>query len=267
MTPARPVQGTRRAIRPDDAEQRRKAATKLRRRRRVRSYIQRLRRRLGLPQVILIQGVRYTERDLVPLHQAMSPRGSGVKEFVVRFPDGQGRMRIRCTRERIFADLFTDPRLSAYEHALARLRPGMRVLEVGSGTGSGSARIAQAVGPSGGVVALETDRESIRFARRRHRFDHLAFEIGSVETLRGELNGAFDAAFIQACDALTEEDLVEIWRCVTPGGWVLVQETRPTESAPCQSALEEVSAVKNPSPGVFIYDRAPEKQVPRHGAS
>ncbi len=261
MTPARPVQGTRRAVRPDDAEQRRKAASKLRRSRRIRSSIQRLRRRLGLPQVIVIQGVRYTERDLVPLHQAMSARGSGIKEFIVRFPDGQGRMRIRCTRERIFADLFTDPRLPACEHALARLRPGMRVLEVGCGTGSGSGRIAQAVGPSGGVVALCRDRESIRFARRRHRFDHLAFEIGSTETLRGELDAAFDAAFVHDDESLSVENLAEIWRCVAPGGWMLLHQARATGSPPDRPAFKDTASLENPAPGVFIYDRAPEKPV------
>ena len=261
MTPAKPVQGTRRAVRPDDAQQRRKAASKLRRSRRIRSSIQRIRRRLGLPQVIVIQGVRYTERDLVPLHQAMSPRGSGIKEFVVRFPAGQGRMRIRCTRERIFADLFTDPRLPACEHALARLRPGMRVLEIGCGTGSGSARIAQAVGPSGGVVALNKDRESIRFARRRYRFDHLAFEIGSIETLGGELDGAFDAAFAHYDESLTVENLAEIWRCVAPGGWMLLHQDQTTGSTTNQPAFKDTAGLENPAPGVFIYDRSPEKPV------
>jgi ubiquinone/menaquinone biosynthesis C-methylase UbiE len=185
----------------------------------------------------------------------------------VRFPDGQGRMRIRCTRERIFADLITDPRLAAYKNALPRLRPGMRALEIGCGTGSGSARIAAAVGPSGGVVALDQDRESIRFARRRHRFDHLAFEIGSTETLRGELDSAFDAAFVHANDAMTEADLKEVWRCVVPGGWMLLHESRPSELPPCQAALRQLAGIKIPSPGVFIYDRDPEKPAPRRGAS
>jgi len=261
VSAARSAQSTRRAIRPDDAERRRRAAERLRRSGRMRSLTQRLRRRLGLPQVLLIDGVRYAERDLVPLHRAVSPRGKGVKEYVVRFPNGRGRMRIRCTPSRVFADLATDPRLAAYEHGLARLRPGMRVLEFGCGTGAGSARIAHAVGPSGGVIALGTDRESIRYARRRYQFDHIAFELGGVESLHGELDGSFDAVFIHDAERLPQAQLKELWRCVAGEGWMLL--TRPPLGPTGNLAVDlpAVAQISHPAGAVYIVTR--RRQAPR----
>ena len=258
MSAARPAQSARRAIRPDDPERRRRAAERLRRSGRLRSFTQRLRRRLGLPQVLLIDGVRYTERDQVPLHRAVSGRGTGVKEFVVRFPNGGGRMRIRCTPTRVFADLATDPRLAAYEHGIARLRPGMRVLELGCGTGAGSSLIARAVGPSGGVIALDTDRESIRYARRRYLFDHLAFELGGVETLRGELDGSFDAVFVHAADQVPQTQLGELWRCVAGEGWMLLAEPPVGRQGNLRADLPAVAAINHPAQGLFIVDRRRE---------
>lgn len=260
MSAARPAPGTRRAVRADDADQRRRAAGRLRRKGRIRSLAQRFRRRLGLPQVLLVDGVRYAERDLVPLHRAVSSRGRGVKEYVVRFPAGRGRMRIRCTPGRVFADLSTDPRLSGYEHGVARLRPGMRVLEIGCGTGAGSAMIARAVGPSGGVISLGTDRESIRYARRRYPYDQLAFEIGSVETLRGELDGSYDAAFADTASFDTGRDLAEVWRCVAGEGWMLVI-SGPSTPDPGRE-LPAVAATHRPEPGVVLLDRLRDPTPP-----
>lgn len=255
MSDTRSAHSARRAIRPDDADRRRRAAQRLRRSGRMRSLTQRLRRRLGLPQVILVDGIRYTERGRVPLRRALSPRGEGVKEYVVRFPDGRGRMRIRCTAARIFDDLATDPRLAFYQHGLARLRPGMRVLEFGCGTGAGSARIARAVGPSGGIVALGADRESIRYARRRYRFDHTAFEFGGIETLRGELDGSFDAVFVHAADKVPPEHLAELWRCVAGEGWMLLTPPPVGPDGGLNADLPAVGAIHHPAHGVFILDR------------
>jgi SAM-dependent methyltransferase len=260
MSAARPAAGARRAVRADDADQRRRAALRLRRRGRVRSFMQHFRRRLGLPQVLIVDGVRYAERDPVPLHRAVSAGGTGVKEYTVRFPGGQGRMRIRCTPRRVFADLATDPRLSAYEHGVARLRPGMRVLELGCGTGAGSAMIARAVGPSGGLISLGTDRESIRYARRRYRYDHIAFEIGGVETLAGELDGSYDAVFVDAAAIDPQRDLAEAWRCTAGGGWMLVASTAGV--APPRPDLPSVAVTHRPEPGVALLERAPADPPP-----
>tara|TARA_R110002111_G_scaffold52086_3_gene90980 strand:+ start:197 stop:631 length:435 start_codon:yes stop_codon:yes gene_type:complete len=84
------------------------------------------------------------------------------------------------------------------------------------------------VGPSGGVVAVHRDGESIRFARQRWRCDHLAFELGWIETLEGELDGSFDVAvavdlFRDAADAPSKSRAVDaLCRVVKKDGVILV---------------------------------------------
>ncbi|GJM18718.1 MAG: hypothetical protein DHS20C14_09310 [Phycisphaeraceae bacterium] len=193
---------------------------------------------IGYRRTVVVDGVRYRERTRDPLRRALSRVGSGVKEYDVRFPATARRkrttMRIRCTNERRYADVGPTRRPTLYDALEGRIRPGMRVFELGCSTGAGSTRLSTMVGPSGGVVSVDTDRESVRFARLRYLEPQLAFEIGGVETLTGELDGAFDAAI--AMDALggdedtTKATLAELWRVVGPSGWLFVLErVRPDE--------------------------------------
>ncbi len=186
----------------------------------------------------MVEGVRYRERTRDPLRRALSRRGTGVKEYDVRFPATARRKRttmlIRCTNERRFADIGPTRRPSLYDGLEGVVRPGMRLFEVGCSTGAGSVRLCEMVGPSGGVVSVDRDRESIRYARLRYLEPQLAFEIGGVETLVGELEGAFDGAI--AVDALEPDDDVtrsafeELWRVIRPGGWLIVfQRVLPAE--------------------------------------
>jgi len=185
---------------------------------------------LGIRRTIVVDGVRYRERTRDPLRRALSRRGTGVKEYDVRFPATARRKRttmlIRCTNERRFADIGPTRRPALYDAIENVIRPGMRVFEMGCSTGAGSVRLCEMVGPSGGVVSVDHDRESIRFARLRYDLPQLAFEIGGVETLSGELDGAFDAAVL--VDALdgdeesTSASLREVWRAIAPGGWMAV---------------------------------------------
>ncbi|RMH13345.1 MAG: methyltransferase domain-containing protein [Planctomycetota bacterium] len=213
----RPV---RRAVRMGDLAARRRARNRMRRRRRLRALLQLIRHTLAMRNSVTVDGVRYTEREPTTLARALGPQGTGMKEYFVRFPDGSA-MRIRCEPSRVYADLMEDPRLRAYEPALERVRPGMRVLEIGAGTGAGSDRLAWAVGPSGAVVALEDDAESVRFARRRYPTPHLAVERGGSESLHGELDGSFDAAVVRCSPAFDQSAAAELARCIAPGGWVL----------------------------------------------
>ncbi|MBB5866819.1 protein-L-isoaspartate O-methyltransferase [Allocatelliglobosispora scoriae] len=60
---------------------------------------------------------------------------------------------------------------STFEHELLRaeLRRGMRVLEVGTGTGYTGALLAEIVGPSGHVVSIDADSGRTERAGRRTR--------------------------------------------------------------------------------------------------
>ncbi|MCL4220450.1 MAG: methyltransferase domain-containing protein [Phycisphaerales bacterium] len=218
----KPAQGAalRRAVRVGDAEARERSRRRLQRRRRLRAFLQTVRHLLGMRNAVTVDQVRYTERDAVPLARALASEATGSKDYLVRFPDNSG-MRIRCQHTRIYADLMPDPRLPAYEALDRIIKPGMRVLELAAGTGAGAALLARTVGPSGGVVALERDGESVRFARRRYPAPHLAIERGGIESLRGELDGSFDAIVCPAGE-LDEPTLGELCRCLAGGGCLAI---------------------------------------------
>lgn len=194
-----------------------------------------LRAAIGVRQWRVIAGVRYTEVTTEPLARALSERGSGGKEYALSFPGGR-RMRIRVTPTRPYADLSGPAFLPLYAAAEPFLRPGMRVLAIRSGTGYVAEWLSHRVGPSGAVVALDDDNESIRYARWRYPLSNVAFETGGAETLAGESDGAFDAAML--AHALRDgEDaakiIADVWRVVAPGGWLLVTAPRgvPTRRA------------------------------------
>ena len=132
-----------------------------------------------------VDGVEYRARR----------RGAGERSYDVRFPSGQA-MRVRSTPERVYDDLCGRARIALYERAGEWCRPGMRILDLPCGTGGGAAWLSGRVGPSGAVVAIERDSESVRYARRRWGIENVAFEIGGAEELEGEPDGAFDGAVV-----------------------------------------------------------------------
>lgn len=200
-----------------------------------------LRRLFGVPASFVVDGVRYRELTREPLTKALAPRGRGYKDYLVRFPDGR-ETTIRCTRSRQFADL-TGPRLiPQYQLAEPWIRPGQRLVALRTGTGYAAAWLAQRVGPSGAVVALEPDEAAVHYAEARYRGGPVAFEPGGIAELTGETDGAFDAAF--AVEALHVEDdpvrvLSELFRLVQADGWMLV--TAPTPARRRQPALSAPS--------------------------
>ncbi|MCC6676906.1 MAG: class I SAM-dependent methyltransferase [Phycisphaerales bacterium] len=186
----------------------------------------RVRVMLGLRRTFTVDGVRYTERSTEPLRRSLSRKGAGLKEYDAVFTDGV-KLRLHCTPARVYADLSGAALLPRYRMVEDLLSPGMRVLEVSCGTGYGAAWLLERVGPSGAVVALDRDRESVKYAQRRYSGANAAFELGGVETLYGELAGGFDAVLaMRGLDSQSglEATLRELWRVVSPGGWLLVAE-------------------------------------------
>ncbi len=221
---------------------------------------------LGLRRRFEVDGVRYTERSSEPLHRAISRRGAGRKEFEVCFKDGTVQ-RIRCTPTRVYADISGPELLPCYQIAEQLLRPGMRVLDAATGTGYGAAWLVERVGPSGAVVALHRDRESIRYAQARYPADNAAFEIGWTEALVGEIDGAFDG--VLACAALTPSDdaeaaLTEWWRLVAPNGWLLVVAPvrRADARADESSASPELAVGQSRSTGSGATSDSPRVFAP-----
>ncbi|WP_217595428.1 methyltransferase domain-containing protein [Cohnella sp. GbtcB17] len=119
---------------------------------------------------------------------------------------------------RILADSF--PRLAQ------RITPGLRVLDVGCGTGAITKGIAEAVGPKGSVVGVDSNAALIAEARARHEgTPGLSFDVADVYNL--DRNGAFDLVAASRLlvwlpdPALAMASLASAAR---PGGTVLIAD-------------------------------------------
>jgi SAM-dependent methyltransferase len=186
--------------------------------------LHRLRELLGIRRSFKVGGVYYKETSAELIWRALSVRGTGHKQLRVTFPDGS-KLLIHCTAERVYADAMGPALLPQYQRAAALVRPGMRVLDMGCGTGYTASWLAGRVGPSGAIVAIDPDQESITFAHKRYIHPNVAFEVGAIEALAGETNGAFDAAccLTMLRAGAPDQPLVkELARVVAPGGWLLV---------------------------------------------
>jgi len=125
-------------------------------------------------------------------------------------------------------DRFFDEQMASLNHRLvadARLRFGMRVLDLGSGTGYPALLGAQTVGPSGSVIGLDLAEQMLAVARRKATALGLAnvtFRTGDVTALPFEAN-LFDAVTSRFCLMFLPEipkAAAEIARVLKPGGWV-----------------------------------------------
>jgi len=219
---------------------------------------------LGIRGRIVVSGVVYRERSSGPLGGIFGERRPGSKQYDVRFPSGE-RMRIRVTPERPYPDL-TGPRFPESARILESIvRPGSRVLELGCARGHTAAWLGVCVGPSGAVVALDPDNESIRFARRRHPANNIAFEVGTIGHVAGELDGAFDGVVVTASQNLISEDkgsdrarteAQELWRLTRTGGWLLVDRALASEIGRLDQSRAEGRPLAQPTPvGTLVLVR------------
>ncbi len=74
----------------------------------------------------------------------------------------------------------------------AGIVPGMRVLDAGSGAGDVAMMVAELVGPTGAVVGIDLNADSLEVARSRAKaasLDNVSFQIGDAQDI-----SAFDKA-------------------------------------------------------------------------
>ena len=123
-------------------------------------------------------------------------------------------------------DRFFDEQLAFLNHRLvadARLRAGMQVLDLGSGTGYPALLGARTVGPNGNVIGLDLAEQMLAVARRKATALGLAnvtFRTSDVTVLPFEAN-SFDAVTSRFCLMFLPEipkAAAEIARVLRPGG-------------------------------------------------
>lgn len=124
----------------------------------------------------------------------------------------------------------TQVRLRRRFLAFAGIRPGWKVLEVGSGSGVVCRDIAALVGEGGRVIGVDPSRVFVREARRLARGyglgSRVRFEVGNGARLRFR-DGTFDTTLavtvlLHVPDA--DQLLGEMIRVTLPGGIVAVQD-------------------------------------------
>ncbi|KAK1231438.1 hypothetical protein PQX77_005447 [Marasmius sp. AFHP31] len=112
---------------------------------------------------------------------------------------------------------------SSYEHLLSYLRPGAKVLDVGSGSGYLVAVLHHLVSPSGKVVGIEHVEELVEWSRENMLKDGLKDELdsGKIQLIAGDgrkgypSEGPYDAIHVGAAAPTVPEALIE--QLASPG--------------------------------------------------
>jgi ubiquinone/menaquinone biosynthesis C-methylase UbiE len=163
-------------------------------------------------------------------------------------------------------DRFFDEQMTFLNHRLvgdARLRPGLKVLDLGSGTGYPALLAAQTVGPLGSVIGLDLAEQMVAAADRKAQrlsLTNVMFRQGDVTTLPFE-NRSFDAVTSRFCLMFLPDiprAVSEIARVLKPGGWMAVAVWAAPDKNPSISlsmeAIRKVVDLPPPdpaAPGIF----------------
>ena len=163
-------------------------------------------------------------------------------------------------------DRFFDEQMAFLNHRLvgdARLRAGLRVLDLGSGTGYPALLAAQTVGINGSVVGIDLAEHMLAVAERKAKlldFHNVSFKTCDVTTLPFE-SASFDAVTSRFCLMFLPEiakAAAEIKRVLKPGGWVATAVWSAQEQNPsiglAMAMVKQVIDLPPPdptAPGVF----------------
>jgi SAM-dependent methyltransferase len=165
--------------------------------------------------------------------------GASMRERVYVFegtPHDAELERLRAVEE-VF-----DP--ATREHLLATtLGPGWRCLEVGAGAGSVATWMAEAVGDSGRVLAVDINTRFLSGTRPAN------LEVHEADTRTAAIDPAsFDlvhARFVLIHVPDWADALAAMTRCLKPGGWLVLEEPDFSRSRPLAGPPELRGAFEN----------------------
>ena len=116
----------------------------------------------------------------------------------------------------------SQPRTVAAMLELLDVRPGQRVLDVGSGSGWTTALLAELTGPAGEVLGIERVADLVDFGRRnlaRTGLSHAVIRAASAGHLGAPDDAPFDRVLVSAMARRLPEELVDQ---LAPGGVLIV---------------------------------------------
>jgi trans-aconitate 2-methyltransferase len=132
---------------------------------------------------------------------------------------------------------FKNERSAPFEDLLrlVNVRPGLKVVDLGCGTGKLTRRLAEAL-PESDVLGLDRSNEMLARAREQSR-SGLRFQRGDQTQLSGSFDLIFSNAALQWSDA-HHELISYLFGCLNPGGQLLVQVPSNNDHVSQQTILK-----------------------------